>query len=196
MINKIKWFLGVLLVFVIVLVTNLIDKENFSRLRSSIVTIYEDRIVASDLIFEIALLIQEKEIAAAIADASFFDEENDKANQNIEDLIQRYERTKLTAREAKIFNELKDNLETLQKLEKEFIDSGLESNVDLFACIKKIVYNLYDLSKVQLKEGERQMALSNETMETINLFTQIEIIFLVLLAVLAQIIILYKPKQN
>ncbi|MDV7393595.1 MCP four helix bundle domain-containing protein, partial [Arthrospira platensis SPKY1] len=133
------------LVFVIVLMTNLIDKDNFSKLRYSIVTIYEDRIVASDLIFEIALMIQEKEIAAAISDSSFFNEKNEQVNQRIQELIERYGQTKLTREEREIFNDLKDNLKNLEKLEEEFISSGLKSNVDLFYSIKDIVYNLYDL---------------------------------------------------
>jgi hypothetical protein len=195
-ISKIKWVSGVLLVFVIVLMTNLIDKNNFSKLRYSIATIYEDRIVANDLIFEMSLLIHEKEIAVAMSDSSFFHEKNDKVNQDIQALIERYEQTKLTREEKEIFSDLKNNLTTLEGLEKEFINSGSENKVGLFNGINDIVYNLYDLTKVQLKEGRRQMALSNETMETIDLFTQIEIIFLVLMAILVQIIILYKPRQN
>jgi hypothetical protein len=38
--NKMKWALGILLVFIIVLITNLIDRDNFNRIRYSIVTIY------------------------------------------------------------------------------------------------------------------------------------------------------------
>jgi hypothetical protein len=56
--------------------------------------------------------------------------------------------------------------------------------------------DLYDLSKVQLKEGKRQMSLSEKTMDTIELFTQVEIIFLIVMAVLIQLIVLYQPKDK
>ena len=63
--TKIKWVLSVLLVFFLILATNLIDKDNFRRVKNSIVTIYEDRLVANDLIFELSQLVHQKELAAA-----------------------------------------------------------------------------------------------------------------------------------
>lgn len=193
--SKIKWIAGILLVFVIVLTTNLIDKNNFNRLRYAVVTIYEDRIVANDLIFELSLLIQEKEVAIAMSDSIFFHTENAKINHGIKLLIERYEQTKLTGEERKILNDLKNGLHSLERLEAEYLDSKGEDTRDLFRTINVIDRNLYELSKVQLKEGKRQMALSNKAMETIDLFTQIEIISLIVMAILVQIIILYKPKS-
>lgn len=194
--NKIKWITGILLVFAIILSTNLIDRDNFNKLRYSVVTIYEDRVVANDLIFEMSLLIREKEIALAASDSAFFLKRNDKINENIQIFIEKFEQTKLTTKEARIFNNLKDEIKTLERLEIEFINSEFRKNIDLLNSIKAIIINLHDLSKVQLEEGRKQMALSNKTMETIDLFTQVEVIFLIVMAVLVQIIILYKPKQN
>ncbi|MFZ2897695.1 MAG: hypothetical protein WA004_03680 [Saprospiraceae bacterium] len=194
--NKIKWTASILLVFAIILTTNLIDKNNFNKLRYSVVTIYEDRIVANDLIFEILLSIREKEIALAMADSMFFLQKNDKINEGIGILLEKYGQTKLTNKEQKFFTDLKGELKNLEGLEKEFVHSEFSNNADAQNSINEIIRNLYDLSKVQLEEGRRQMALSNETMETIDLFTQVEIIFLVLMAILVQIIILYKPKQD
>lgn len=184
------------MVFAIILSTNLIDRDNFNKLRYSVVTIYEDRVVANDLIFEMSLLIREKEIALAASDSAFFLKRNDKINENIQIFIEKFEQTKLTTKEARIFNNLKDEIKTLERLEIEFINSEFRKNIDLLNSIKAIIINLHDLSKVQLEEGRKQMALSNKTMETIDLFTQVEVIFLIVMAVLVQIIILYKPKQN
>ena len=192
LINKIKWIAGILLIFIIILTTNLIDKDNFNRLRYSVTTIYEDRIVASDLIFEITILIQEKEMALATEDSLFFTTRNDKINQDIQRFIARYEETKLTSIEEEIFNNLKGEIQNLTGLERKYIGASLQNNTDLFESIDDIIHHLYDLSKVQLKEGRREMLMSNKTMETIDLFTQVEIIFLIFMAVLVQIIILYK----
>src|SRR5690606_29299306 len=71
--NKIKWILGILMVFVLIITTNLIDRNNFIRVRDSVVTIYEDRLIANDLIFEISKLVQEKEMAVAMSDSVFFE---------------------------------------------------------------------------------------------------------------------------
>lgn len=194
--NKIKWISGVLLVFFIILATNIIDKDNFNRIRSSIVTIYEDRIVASDLIFEMSLLVQQKEIALLSQDTLFFKEENERVNGEIQQLIAKYEETKLTKEEKRIFEDLKIQLEKLEKEENADGSLALHANEKLFSTINEVVRNLHDLSKVQLKEGQREMARSNRAMETIDLFTQIEIIILVLIAVLIQVLILYNPKPK
>lgn len=194
--NKIKWIVGILMVFVIILTTNLIDKDNFNRLRNSVTTIYEDRIVASDLIFEMTILIQEKEIALALSDSLFFSTQNYKIDQKIKDLVSKYEQTKLTSEEQEIFNDLKSGLENLNKAENEYITRGLQDSDHVFKSIDVIVHKLYDLSKVQLKEGRREMLLSNKTVKNINIFTQIEVILLIIMAILVQVIILYEPKKD
>ncbi len=196
--NKIKWTASILLVFAIVLTTNLIDKDNFNRLRYSVNTIYEDRIVANDLIFDMVLLLHEKEIAIERADSVFWEEKNDEINQDINRLIERYGQTKLTYQEEIAFTRLKRDLQKLTDMEESYLDSGLGTDVkvDMLYVIGDIKQHLSDLSKVQLEEGKKQLLLSNETMEDIDFFTQAETIFLIVLAVLVQIIIMYKPKQR
>jgi type VI protein secretion system component VasF len=76
------------------------------------------------------------------------------------------------------------------------MDSKFRDKSELLSLISDIKDDLYDLSKVQLKEGKRQMSLSEKTMDTIELFTQVEIIFLIVMAVLIQLIVLYQPKDK
>jgi hypothetical protein len=61
------------------------------------------------------------------------------------------------------------------------------------SAIKQI---LAELSKIQLNEGGRQMSISKKAIDTVELFTQIEIYLLVFLAIIIQIIVMYKPKQK
>lgn len=184
------------MVFFIVLMTNLVDKDNFNRLRYSVTTIYEDRIVASDLLFEISMLIQDKEVAIVSADSIFFQMNNSKANLDIDGLIGRYGQTKLTENEQIIFNSLKDELSNLKELEQHYISSDTIENTNLLKSIENIKQYLHNLSKIQLKEARQQVLISNKVMDTIDLFTQGEIVFLILMAILIQIIILYKPKET
>lgn len=194
--NKLKWITGILLIFIIVLTTNLVDRNNFQKLKQSVVTIYEDRIVANDLIFELSLLVQEKEIAVARVDTVFFMRDNGQVNQDIQGLLQRYQQTRLTRQEKSIFTELKGHLEAVKQQEKKYIASGFTRNEGLLKAINRTVHTLSNLSKVQLNEGKRQMEISKNTMKTIDLFTRIEIIFLVISAIMVQIIILYKPARD
>ncbi|MFZ6053039.1 MCP four helix bundle domain-containing protein [Halocola ammonii] len=194
--NKIRWVASILLILLIVLLTNLIDQDNFSKLRNSVTTIYEDRIVANDLIFEMSTAVQKKEIAVATKDSAFFSTQNGVVNRQIENHIERYEQTKLTEEERETFNDLKEELQNLKKLEEQFTASEAFEAEKMRRSIDEITSHLSDLSKIQLHEGRKQMAISNKAMNTIDLFTQGEIIFLIIVAILVQIIILYKPRKT
>jgi hypothetical protein len=194
--DKIKWIAGILLIFIVILFTNLIDKESFRKLNESATSIYEDRVVASDLIFEITIRIQEKEIAMAISDSLFLQTQNDNLNQEIQGFVDAYEGTKLTQKEEKLYNNLKKELDELYVVEQQFFNSGYKNHVPVFERIDNVIHYLYDLSKVQLEEGRRQMKISNKAMDNVKLFTQIEVVFLIIMAILIQVIILYKPKKD
>lgn len=192
--NKIKWVLGILLVFILILTTNLVDKNNFTRVKDSVITIYEDRLIASNIVFEIFKQVKEKEVAMQVVDTTFYLQKNGIVNATIDDLIFRFENTKLTPEEQTIFSNLKDNIESLKGLEKAFIESNFSKTSNQEQMIAQINKNLDGLSKIQLTEGRRQMSITKKALSTVELFTQIEIFILVFLAILIQIIVMYKSN--
>lgn len=194
--NKLKWILGILIVFVLIVMTNLIDKNNFVRVRNAVVTIYEDRVVASDLLFDLSKAVQEKEMAAALTDTTFFDHRSAQLNKNITELVSRFEQTKLTTKEKKTLSNLKRDFEDLISYENKLVSSNFSEKLAFFNTISDIQENLYDLSKIQLQEGKRQMSISNKAVDKLEIFTQIEIYLLAFLAIVIQIIIIYTPKQK
>lgn len=194
--SKIKWVASILLVFFIVLVTNLIDRGNFNRLRNSVTTIYEDRMVASDALFEMAALNHKKEVAIISSDLHYFQIESEKANHDMDGLIERYEQTKLNKSEREIYRYLKEELSKLKLEEKNYSSSDAKGKASLLKSIGKIDQYIYDLSKIQLREARQQMFISDKAIDSINLFSQAETVFLIMMAILVQVIILYKPKDN
>ncbi|MDO6761819.1 MCP four helix bundle domain-containing protein [Tamlana sp. 2_MG-2023] len=194
--DKLKWILGILMVFVLIMATNLIDKNNFERVRDSVVTIYEDRVIASDLIFEMLKSIQEKELAVAVSDSTFFTTENANVNDHLHTLVSRFEETKLTRDEAEVFRNLKDNVQLLVTAENQFLKSNQQNKTALVKHIEALKTNLDDLSKIQLSEGSRQASISRRALNAVELFTQIEIFILVFLAIVIQVIVMYKPKEK
>ncbi|WP_426432260.1 MCP four helix bundle domain-containing protein [Winogradskyella sp. HB-48] len=194
--NKLKWTLGILLVFVLIVITNLIDRNNFVRVRDSVVTIYEDRLIAKELIYEMSKSVNEKEVALVANDSIFFTEKNPRVNTLVKDFLSRFEETKLTSDESKTFEDLKTNFNLLFASEGKLISTDLKGNANIQRHIYNIKDNLDDLSKIQISEGSRQLAISKKAINTVELFTQIEIYFLIFLAVLIQIIVIYNPKKN
>ncbi len=194
--NKLKWILGILLVIVLIIATNLIDRNNFIRVKDSMVTIYEDRLVADELIFELSDLIHEKEIAVLTSDSQFFMHANNKVNAEIKNYITKFGKTKLIEEESEEFYQLKTNLEQLKKAENEMVQSNFVQKNSVLEELKSTKKNLRILSKIQLNEGGQQWSICKKAIESIELFTQMEIYLLAFLAIIIQIIILYSPSEK
>lgn len=194
--NKIKWVLGILMVFFLILATNLLDRHNFIRVRDSVVSLYEDRLLAKGLIYELSRSIQEKELALVTADSMFYKSRNQEVNTDIENNLISFENTKLTYREEKLYNNLKTDFEKLKAMENRFVKSGYEREEQLREHIEQVKTDLYELSKIQLVEGKRQMAISQQAVNAVEVFTHIEIYILIILAVIIQIVVIYKPKED
>jgi hypothetical protein len=194
--NKAKWIIGVLLVFGLIIATNLIDKKNFQQIRDSVVTIYEDRLLAKEIIFDISTLVHEKEMAIALSDTGFFQRRNAQVNEELQKDIEKFEQTELTRPESYEFKELKRNLSLLQEAENSLIESDFEATETAEEKIKDIKKNLTNLSGIQISEGKKHLFLSKRAAESIELYTQLEIYFLIALAIIVQIIILYNPKTQ
>ncbi|TAH27352.1 MAG: chemotaxis protein [Cytophagales bacterium] len=191
-ISKIKWISSIFLIFLIVLATNLIDKKNFNKLSYSIKTIYEDRIVASDILYEISKVIRIKEIAIISSKESFHKNEI-YSNIEIDSLIKKYYQTKHTNKEYFIFKQLKDELASLKRIEQNYKSLEKEKSLLIINNIHKYIYQLF---KIQLEESRRQVFISENATESINFFTKFEFIFLILMAILILVIIFYKSKET
>lgn len=194
--NKIKWLLGFSMIFILVIATNLIDRNNFLKIKDSVASIYNDRLVAKDLIFELSQSLHKKEIALLRSDSATYVIKEKKNKNQISDFISRFQATKLTNEESDLFDNLKTNLVLLQKAEDIYINSKFTQKEDLLRYIAIVNEDLYSLSKIQLNEGGVQMSITKKAVNSIELFTHIEIYVLIFLAIVIQIIVIYKPKDS
>jgi hypothetical protein len=194
--NKIKWILGITMIFMLIVSTNLIDRNSFLQVRNSVETIYEDRLIAKDIIVSILQLIQEKELAVAVQDSTFFVKRNTAVNQQLETLLTQFAATELTKQERQILANFNESLSKLETMETEFVQNSYFPATALEQQLAAVRGKLATLSKIQLEEGRRQVAISRKALDTVDLFTRLEIYGLIILAVLVQILILYRPKQE
>jgi len=194
--NKLKWIFGILLVFLLVLATNLIDRDNFLRIKDSTLSIYENRLIAKNIIYDLSNQIHRKEIALVTSDTNFYQQENSTTNKIVSELLQQFASTELTSKEKDIFRHLKNNIEQLQTNEAELRLTQPAFQSKQADLIKSINTNLNALATIQLEEGKRQVMISDRAISSIELFTQIEIYFLIALAIIIQFLIMYKPKSS
>lgn len=81
-------------------------------------------------------------------------------------------------------------------VEVKFLNNNFEEKSDIIGLLDETTEILDALSQIQLTEGNRQMNITKRAVEDIELFTELEIYFLIFLAILIQIVILYNPKTK
>lgn len=193
--SKLKWIVIISVVFALVLATNLIDKRNFKSISDSIVSIYEDRLVVKNIILDMATAINQKEVAFLTQDTVFLTSENATLTEALKNDIQKFEQTNLTSKEIESLDLLKADIDLMLKAENELVEFQFASYDNYSKIIKELNKHLDALAHIQMQEGKKQFITSQRKMSTIELFTQIETYFLIILAVIALIIVLYKPKE-
>jgi len=194
--NKVKWVLGILGVFLLVLATNRIDKNNFKRVEQSVDNIYNDRLLAKELLLEISLKFHKKELAYALNDTNYLQNKNQAINTKISELLESFNRIESTEKEELILKRLRRDHDDLIKLEKRLNHKDTlytEKCEEIFADINT---QLGELATEQVEEGKQQKFLASKALENVELFSQIEIYILLLLGIVLQLIILYTPKKN
>lgn len=194
--KKVKWFLGILGVFLLVLLTNLVDKQNFERVESAVDNIYNKRLLAKGHLLELIIKFHEKELAYAFKDSIYLQSQNDRVNSEITELLQMFERTGATNKEKIFLEELNETHAKLIAFES---NSQLNDTLYSAVCIKFFVdidENINGLAAEQVKEANRENHFARDAVRSVKLFTQIEIYLLIFLAIILQIIVLYSPKKE
>ena len=194
--KKIKWFLGILGVFLLVLATNLIDRNNFMRVEESVDNIYNERLLAKELLMDVSLKLHKKELAYSLNDTTYLKTKNDAINTEITQLLEKFDRVGSTKREDLILHNLNENHNKLMALQSKTASKDklyTKTCADIFSAINT---NIVELASEQVKEGNNQKFLARKAVDKVKLFSQIEIYFLIFLGVILQFIILYSPKKE
>lgn len=199
--KKVKAIAALILVFLLVLATNVMDNNHFAVVKRTLTTVYEDRLVAKDHIYKLSKQLQKKRLALHKAEVEEIQQINATANDSINKIIETYSLTKLTDREAEYLNILQKDLKQLFNKEKQWIDASetmisdeaLDAASQHYDGINKV---LDTLSEIQLKEGKRQINYSNRAIANSDLMSKIEIAVLIAIGIVIQILIVYKPSRK
>lgn len=186
--QKLKAATALAVIFILILITNLIDKKHFSQLQEAFTTVYEDRLLVENYIHKLSILLNEKKIS--------LDKDGEEINQldhSITSLIDEYEKTKFTTEEVMHFASLKKHLQELCLLEKEYLQttSNAKDNIKdvIDAQHQKLLYDMEKLSNIQLAESKKIIETSNKIIASSNLNIQLEIGFLIVIGFIIQALI-------
>lgn len=178
----------------------MIDKNHFATVQKSVRTIYDDRMVAKNYIYKISRQLALKRGVLQSGNKENIIRLNSSYNDSIQSLIEKYGQTKLTEREVRRFQLLKDNLDRLYQSEN-FLEGEITLSTELSLPnefelhFANVTEDLDTLAEIQMSEGRREKAISNRAVESSNLISKLEIGFVILIGFLIQILIFVKPLK-
>lgn len=196
--EKVKWILSLLMVITLIITTNLVDKASFEKISDASERIYEDRLVAQDLIFQYTLIVHQKELALELKDTNYYQLIKVQDDADLHVIKGLYQDTELTDTEEETLNLLIETYDRLCAFEIDFVASNYSNElVEKGKIDIEIIKNqLRALNEIQMIEGKKQSGVSESAMSTIELFTKMEIILIAMLAVVVLILILARARSN
>ena len=194
--QKLRTAAALIVVFLLIYGTNRLDRHHFENVQHIMNTVYEDRIVAQHYIYQLSNLYRQKSEGAP---GSLKEEAAKDINRQIDEYIGLFSATKLTSKEAQVFQLLEKNNEELSALEANLAarpDGSLnQEKISQFkAKVEMIFENLDRLSEIQLNEGGRLRRVAQDSLDTNSFFSQLELLRLVFIGLLVQVILFYAPK--
>lgn len=196
-------FLAVILI--VVLLGNFIERNSYTTLDDSIVSIYKDRLEVSQFIYEISnslyqkrLLLSETENTTSTTIAQV-----NAHNDNIFEQVRKYEETVLTKEEKNKWASFKNSLSEYNSLEQQWLNSPAKGNFALVASQFNTTTGYLDaLSSIQVGEGHHILQDSHSMVNNRLVFSSFEISLLIILGIFSLIIIsatdtrVFKGWQN
>ncbi len=122
--QRIRTAIGLVVVFLLILSTNLIDRNHFDVITNSLTSVYNDRLVAKSHLYNISRQLQQKQMMAVNNTGSVG--RNEQANDSIRVLIGKYANTQLIEKEARIFEMFQENMVDLLEYENSYLEEGVK----------------------------------------------------------------------
>lgn len=190
--QRIQIGLVLAIAFLLVLGSNRLDQRHFSTIQTTVNSVYKDRVVVQNFIYQLTTIFHKKELR-------LISNENPKSvegeNEKVEQLLMDFGATQLTPKESNLFEELKGQFNTLLELEKTFVKTPLEMPSVVLNETRKelnaIKESLGGLANIQLEESGQLVHLSNKSLGMNILLSKLEIAFMVVIGIAMLALIFY-----
>ncbi|WP_209330386.1 MCP four helix bundle domain-containing protein [Lunatimonas salinarum] len=196
---KIKMAIALTAVLLLIFIKSIIDKQNVAELEEAFISVYDDRLVVqehifsiTEMVFRMRLLVSE---CATMEEYLAVKDEVIDYHNRILTVIEDFETTKLTPKEAEYLAEFKDLI--TNKLEiQTYFDTDQSANHDFEASVsrfnsdfERVLTDLRGLSNIQLEEGAKLTVRSYEIKARSDIWLNFEYAVLFILLVLIGILV-------
>ena len=204
--RKITGFLIIGVLVVMLYGKNLLERQSFRSVSSTLSDVYEDRLLVESYIFKISekLFIIQKLVDHCTINFDYSKAvlEISKEEQEILKLVSAFEATQLTEQEATLLADFKRIIEkdlSIKSYQLLYNDStGVnESQVKVYdQKIARAQQDLEKLSSIQLQEGEKLVSKAKTLINRSQIWAQFEVALLLIFVLVIYIYIFKKPVQE
>ncbi len=182
--------------FLLVLGSNRLNQRHFYTIQTTVNSVFKDRVVVQDLIYQLNTIFHTKELRFVLND-------NFKTvgteNLKIEELLTDFRTTDLTSKEFDFLEKLNEQFIHLKELESASLESsGLFSENTRAAAVKKlggIKRSLNGLAEIQLEESGKLTQVSNKSLSMNILLSKLEVGFLIVIGI-AMLALIFHPIEK
>ncbi len=186
-------------VLALMLVKNVVDKRNTEELNSTFNSVYEDRLVVEQYIYQLSKLLYENRLmldGCADQDAIMSMQERLVANnRHMDEIILAYGHTHLTENEAVVFGYLQKDIAAIERIEFTYLADRddpvlVQNDAALFnTTFLTAIGHLNELSNIQMETGKALRDNSNKVMAGSMILSRLEIGVLILFGLFVQVLI-------
>lgn len=182
--------------FLLVLGSNRLDQKHFSTIQTTVNSVYKDRVVVQDFIYQLNNIFHQKELQHLVQKGLTDDR---LANKKVNELLVSFERTELTSKEAQMLNELNLQFEKLKGLESRLKESKEELSSDvgiqMANTFDHIQITMDGLAQIQLDESGELTKLSNKSLGMDILLSKLEVGFLIIIGIVL-LALIFSPARS
>lgn len=193
--QRIQMGLVLALAFLLVLGSNRLDQRHYSIIQTTVNSVYKDRVVVQDIIYQLNNFFHEKKLRFMQHESPTI---NTSENGTIDALLVVFKHTKLTQEEAKLLNNLKIHYSFLTGLEHEMQQNPIAfnkaSSKKVLQTLQEIEQDLNGLAAIQLSESAQLTQLSIKSLGMNILLSKLEVAFLIIIGVSMLFLIFYPVK--
>jgi hypothetical protein len=204
--RKITGFLIIGVLVVMLYGKNLLERQSFRSVSSTLSDVYEDRLLVESYIFKISekLFTIQKLVDHCTINFDYSKAvlEISKEEQEILKLVSAFEATQLTEQEATLLADFKRIIEkdlSIKSYQLLYNDSTGVNEVQVKVYDQKIAraqQDLEKLSSIQLEEGEKLVSKAKTLINRSQIWAQFEVALLLIFVLVIYIYIFKKPVQE
>lgn len=183
--------------FLLILGSNRLHKKHFSEINQTVNSVYKDRVVVQNYIYQLNNIFHQKELQLIENEELTI---NTSINKRVEKLLVDFGTTELTQHESRLLSELNRQFEKLTELENKMTQPSEKANKavvpDAVKMLHEIENSLDGLAAIQLEEGNEMTLFSQSSLDMIGLLSNIEITFMILIGIVILVLIFYPLKTS